>query len=337
MPAVRVPRDHEMLVRGVGVHARRRMHARAVERGQQFTDPVPHLADLVFADRAVDRLRGARHALAKECDLDPAARPVDGREPVDLHSGGVLVDEDRVVGERGRAADGIQPVQHLALDADRDAELSEQLRRPGPGTDHHLPGGEGAGRGPHRDPVGGLRPVQHLFTESQCGSGFLGQIEVGLYGQLRAGESGLRLEQRDVAGVRREVRVARPDLGGVEQFVRQVPFPGRTQTARDGQAVRGADEQAAGHPVHVAPAVGGEFLPQLVGAQQQRHVGRVLEIGLPDDPGSAMAGALVVGRGELLQAEDPLSACGQVVGGRAAHPTEPDDDDVVAHRLPLDP
>ena len=81
----------------------------------------------------------------------------------------------------------------------------------------------------------------------------------------------------------------------------------------------------------VGPGVGLELVPQLVGAKQQRYVGGVLEVGLPDDPRPAVAGPLVVRRTEALQAEHPLPASGQVRGRRAAHAAQPDDDDVVGH------
>ena len=77
-----------------------------------------------------------------------------------------------------------------------------------------------------------------------------------------------------------------------------------------------------------------QSLPQLVGPQEQRHVGRVLEVRLADDPGLPVAGAPVVRRGVPLQPEHPLAAPGEVVGCRAPHPAEAGDDDVV-HQTPL--
>src|SRR4028118_1982945 len=45
--------------------------------------------------------------------------------------------------------------------------------------------------------------------------------------------------------------------------------------------------------------------------------------------GAAVAGAPVVPRGVLLQAEHPLAARGELVGGGAPHPAEADQDHVV--------
>ena len=70
-------------------------------------------------------------------------------------------------------------------------------------------------------------------------------------------------------------------------------------------ALRPAQVEAAGLRHQVAAGVGLQLLPQLVGPPQQRHVGRVLEVGLPDDPRPAVAGSLVVRRAEALQAEHP--------------------------------
>ena len=39
-----------------------------------------------------------------------------------------------------------------------------------------------------------------------------------------------------------------------------------------------------------------------------------------------------MGGSELLQAEHPLPAGSEVIGGGAAHPAEPDDDHVVTHK-----
>ena len=69
--------------------------------------------------------------------------------------------------------------------------------------------------------------------------------------------------------------------------------------------VRGADHQAAGQRQRSRPVSCLEVGVQLVGAQQQRHVGRVLEVGLPDDPRVAVARPQRVRRGELLEAEHP--------------------------------
>src|SRR5581483_10953928 len=73
-----------------------------------------------------------------------------------------------------------------------------------------------------------------------------------------------------------------------------------------------------------------ELFEQLVGAFEQRYVRGVLEVGLPDDPGLAVAGAHGVRRAEALEPEHPGAAGGEMPGGGTAHAAQPDHDDVVA-------
>ena len=154
---------------------------------------------------------------------------------------------------------------------------------------------------------------------------------MGLHGQLWAGEAGFGLEERDVTRVRGEVREAQPDLVLVEHVVGEIPLLTGPQAACHGQAVRGSDEQAAGHAVDVSTAVCGELVPQFVCAQEQRHIGRILEVGLADDAGAAVAGSSVVCGRELLQPQHALPAGGEMVGRGAAHAAQPDHDDVISH------
>jgi hypothetical protein len=67
---------------------------------------------------------------------------------------------------------------------------------------------------------------------------------------------------------------------------------------------------------------------QLVGPQEERHVGWVLEVHLADDARAAVAGALVVCWAVLLQPEHPIPPAGELVGG-APHPAETRHDHVV--------
>src|SRR4028118_908476 len=69
--------------------------------------------------------------------------------------------------------------------------------------------------------------------------------------------------------------------------------------------------------------------PPLWPPARARQVGRVLEVRLADEAGAAVAGAPVVPRGVLLQAEHPLAARSKLVGGGAPHPAEADQDHIV--------
>jgi hypothetical protein len=73
-----------------------------------------------------------------------------------------------------------------------------------------------------------------------------------------------------------------------------------------------------------------ELAPQLVGAAQQRHVARMLEVGEPDHSCHPVGRALLVRHSEALDPEDAQAAAGEVEQGRAAETPDSDDDHVIA-------
>ena len=94
----------------------------------------------------------------------------------------------------------------------------------------------------------------------------------------------------------------------VQHFVRQTVRARREQRARHHRAVGRADLGDAGDVQERLPARRLELAPQLIGAAQQRHIGRMLEIAEPDDARSAVRGALIVARRKALDAEHARAA-----------------------------
>jgi hypothetical protein len=72
-----------------------------------------------------------------------------------------------------------------------------------------------------------------------------------------------------------------------------------------------------------------ELAPERVRAPDERHVARVLEVGLPDDARQTVRGAELVGDLEALDPEHAPAAPREMVERRAAHPADSDHDDVV--------
>ena len=99
-------------------------------------------------------------------------------------------------------------------------------------------------------------------------------------------------------------------------------------------AVGRADLGDAGDVQQLAAASRLKLAPQLIGAAQQRHVGRMLEIAEPDDAGFAVRGAAVVARREALDAEHARAAPRQLRQRRAAHRAEADHDHVELRHRP---
>ena len=79
----------------------------------------------------------------------------------------------------------------------------------------------------------------------------------------------------------------------------------------------------------VTAALALQIVPQREGAQQQRHVGRVLVVGEADDAGDSVRRAHRVRDVEPLQPQRAQSAPRQVITGGGAHATDADDDGVV--------
>src|SRR5919199_2888442 len=110
---------------------------------------------------------------------------------------------------------------------------------------------------------------------------------------------------------------------------------GAPYAARDELALAAPDHEPARERHELPARLALQLLPQLVGPQEQRHVGGMLEVGLADDARAAVARAPVVGRGEPLEPENPFAASGEPVGGGAPHPAEAGDDRVVDQIPPL--
>ena len=149
------------------------------------------------------------------------------------------------------------------------------------------------------------RPRHRRLGEPQLGAAARGELEVRGDRLLGPDEPRDRLVQPHLV-VRREsssgtgagsprrrgARAAGPTPGpraGCRPPSGRRPRPGRGR--RSASSARGRSRPPAG-PTARRPA-------------QQRHVGGVLEVGLPDDPRPAVAGALVVRGAEPLEAEHP--------------------------------
>src|SRR5919106_1420582 len=78
----------------------------------------------------------------------------------------------------------------------------------------------------------------------------------------------------------------------------------------------------------MSPGLSLEPIPQLVGAMEERNIGGILEIGLPDDAGPAVARAPVVRGTKLFDAQYRATSCGDLIRRRAPHRAEAHDDHI---------
>src|SRR5215218_3983556 len=132
---LRVQRDHEVLVRRVGVHARPRVEAATRQLRDVLRKISPEEIYLFLVNLPVDRLRGGGDAARPEEGGLHAAVVILGGEAVELVAVIRLPDEDgETIREEGlEAARRLEPVHHLPLHLERDTQIGEQLRGPGAG------------------------------------------------------------------------------------------------------------------------------------------------------------------------------------------------------------
>ena len=115
-----------------------------------------------------------------------------------------------------------------------------------------------------------------------------------------------------------------------ENLMRQIVFARGGERAVHQHAVGPADFGDAGDRQKLAAARTFELAPQRIGALHQRHVGRMLEIALPDDAGAAMRGTALMAGLETLEPEHAQLAAGEMAERGAPHRSQPDHDRVVS-------
>src|SRR6266566_3337697 len=95
--------------------------------------------------------------------------------------------------------------------------------------------------------------------------------------------SSARIQHRDEVG--RQAKGGKPfaHFDRRQYLVRQFMFPGASQRSRYDHPFERADHQSASNLHEWAAARILQLSPQLVGAPDERHVERVLKVGLADD------------------------------------------------------
>src|SRR3989304_2286960 len=109
--------------------------------------------------------------------------------------------------------------------------------------------------------------------------------------------------------------------------------PGPAAAPR-GAPLPGAVHPPAGRDQQRRPRLSLKITPQRVGSLDQGDIGWIFEVGLPDDAGPAVRGAAVMGGGELLEAQHPEAAAGEVMRRGAPHRAQAQNNYVIdRHRL----
>ena len=184
-----------------------------------------------------------------------------------------------------------------------------------------------SGRGPHGERLSGA-PTGDRLVEVQLRARLAGEPQGDLERGLRKQHPGPRLEERNLTGLQLELGKALASLELTELLVRQPMLPGAPSRPGDEGAAGRPDHESAGGDQQLAIALFLERGPPLIGSLHQRHVLRMLEVGLPDDAALAVGRPEGVGGPKSIEADNPLAPARQLERRHAAHGAEPNDTDV---------
>src|SRR5918997_281354 len=169
---LRVQGDHEVQVRGVGVHADPRVDTPACEIGEVLSQVGPKKVYLLIVDFPVYRLSGCGDAAGPVKGGLHASLVVLDREAVEPVA--VVrfpdVDGEAVREERLATVLRLEPVHHLPLDLERETQIGEQLWRPGAGRDHEPLRLVGARLRLYPDPISRPLPRDDRLIEPEVGA-----------------------------------------------------------------------------------------------------------------------------------------------------------------------
>src|SRR5438552_569373 len=320
-----------MLVRSVHEHARLQ-HERGSRSVREVTLCEAAEHRLVFRVRGAIRIvRIDRLAKVVELSKLEAGDVMDGKavEAALLH----VQDENREdLGGKELWARGLEPRKNLAFWNGKLLERQDEIAGPGAGTDHEAVRLLGTGLGLDLHPIPRRAPGQDALPEAQGRAVSQRNVDVGQDRALREQEPAVRL--KDDTRLRWEAAVRWKTLlevERVEDLVWQVMLLRRSQSAAERRSIFRAALQASRCDQEPLLNVGFQGVPQLVCPSQERHIGGIFVIGEPDDASQAVRGTSLMQQIELLEAQDSPPPPREVRGGCTPHPSQPDDDRVVAH------
>ena len=229
-------------------------------------------------------------------------------------------------GAKSSGRSGCEPREHLPLRDDHPGRQPRNLLRVGARGQHEALGFHLAALCADADAVLAGRPLEHALVDAYLRTLGARALDVRDDAALRKDEAAVALVHEPQLGRKPERREAASDLGAVQLLVLQAVLDARPHGALEDPraALDGARDEE-----QLLAGLGLELAPELVRAQDERHVARVLEVRLTDDPREPVRGAELVRDREALDPEHALPSSREVVERRAPHPTDPDDDRVV--------
>src|SRR5450759_819650 len=237
---------------------------------------------------------------------------------------------------RVRRSAWLQPEYGLTLDRERQLKIARESGVPCSRGEHQAMRGVCTGASAYANSFAIRIPFEHGVVEACFRASGPRRIEMCLVARLRVEVAGPWVEHSDE--VRREPECGEPlvNLRRSQNFVRKVVLARASQRAGDDHSVARADHEPARDLHQRCSARRLQLAPQFVRSLDQRHVQRMLEVGLANNATVPVRRAELVCLRELLESQNAEATACEMKQRRAAHRAQSDDNGVVATRLDHD-
>src|SRR5450756_2293139 len=195
----------------------------------------------------------------------------------------------------------LQPEYGLALDCKGQVKIAHESCVPCARGEHQAIRGVCTGASAYSNSVAIRIPFEHWLFETCFRAGGSRRVEMRPVARLRIEVTGPWVEYRDQ--VRRELKCGESlmNLCRSQSFVREIVLACAPQRAGNDHSITRADHEPASDLHQRRSARLLQLAPQLVRALDQRHVKRMLEVGLANDAAVPVRGPQRVPRSKLLQ------------------------------------
>ena len=182
----------------------------------------------------------------------------------------------------------LHPDHHLALWLQRAFILRHQPMCPGASRQHQALRLIRPARGPHHDAVSPAFPALQRFTAMDVGPVAESGIDVGHKTTLRGEQATLGLIEAQEGSLQAIAWKASAERLGLQHLVHQMMQLRRFERSAEHRTVGSADIERARHDQQPLLDLAFERPPQLIGAVQQRDIGRMLKVGQTNDAREAV-------------------------------------------------
>src|SRR5437762_3103794 len=288
---------------------------------------LPYTVDIVLIYLATHRGRRGRFTFVVNCGLHPITAV---RHKIENSIRRILDHRDGTArrGKKVGVTRWCEPMHHLALDAELDRVILEQVRGPRAGAQREpcrvvfAICGDDAATTPLE------APPQHGLVGMHFCAARGGQAKMSVHATLWVEHSSAWLQKSSDIVWQGESGKARSHRAGSEHLVREMMFLRAAKGAGNEHSITPPDHETACLVKQPSGSASLQVSPQRVRSLHKRHITRMLVIRLAYDPRQAVRGAHVVGWREAVETGDPHATLREVQERGAPHCTEANDNHV---------